>query len=246
MAGGRFTSLRDKGVFGEYFHIPDVDMNVARIPEGVSIASAVLATDMITAGFHGVELADVKFGDSVVVIGIGPVGLMAVAGAALRGAAQIIAIGDYPITRQLAMEYGANVTLDYHDGPIPEQVFSITGGKTVDCVILAGGNESLVTEALRMVRVGGRVANLVGQAGKIEISGADFNIMCGHKVLTGGLCPGGRRRMERILSMIQCGRLNPDKLITHKFYGLDAIEEAFYLMAEKPKDLIKPIVYIEK
>ena len=49
-AGGRFTSLRDHGVFGEYFRIPFADMNLARIPEGVSLAAGVMATDMITTG----------------------------------------------------------------------------------------------------------------------------------------------------------------------------------------------------
>ena len=89
-AGGRFTSLRDHGVFGEYFRIPFADMNLARIPEGVSLAAGVMATDMITTGFSAVEMAEVAYGDTVVVIGIGPVGLMSVAGADPRGAGGII------------------------------------------------------------------------------------------------------------------------------------------------------------
>ena len=100
-AGGRFTSLRDHGVFGEYFRIPFADMNLARIPEGVSLAAGVMATDMITTGFSAVEMAEVAYGDTVVVIGIGPVGLMSVAGAALRGAGRIIAVGGREVTREL-------------------------------------------------------------------------------------------------------------------------------------------------
>lgn len=52
-----------------------------------------MLSDMVPTGFHGVELADVQFGDTVLVIGIGPVGLMSVAGTALRGASRIIAVG---------------------------------------------------------------------------------------------------------------------------------------------------------
>lgn len=243
-AGGRFTSLRDHGVFGEFFRIPFADMNLARIPEGVSLAAGVLATDMITTGFSAVEMADVQYGDTVVVIGIGPVGLMSVAGAALHGAGRIIAIGDRPICRRLAMEYGAEKVFSYKDGSIKDQVKEYLGGAKADAVILAGGNEATVTEALGMLHVYGRLANLLGISKEIVINPADSGAFCAHKTMVGNLCPGGRVRTERLLSVVMSGRLDVDKLITHEFHGLDGIEPAFDLMAEKPVDLVKPIVYI--
>jgi threonine dehydrogenase-like Zn-dependent dehydrogenase len=63
-----------------------------------------------------------------------------------------------------------------------------------------------------------------------------------HKTIKGGLCPGGRKRMERLLAMVQTGRVDPSKMITHRFEGLESIEEAFELMVNKPADLIKPII----
>ena len=60
----------------------------------------------------------------------------------------------------------------------------------------------------------------------------------------GNLCPGGRVRTERLLSIVKSGRLDADKLITYTFRGLEAIESAFDLIAAKPVDLIKPIVYL--
>ena len=66
----------------------------------------------------------------------------------------------------------------------------------------------------------------------------------GHKTLRGGLCPSGRRRMERLLSIVQAGRVDPGRMITHRFKGLESIPEAFKLMVDKPRDLIKPIVSI--
>lgn len=243
-AGGRFTSLRDHGVFGEYFRVPFADMNLARIPDGVSLAAGVMATDMITTGFSAVEMADVQFGDTVVVIGIGPVGLMSVAGAALRGAGRIIAIGDRPLTRQLAIEYGAETTLSYRDGDITEQVKDLLGGAKADAVLIAGGNEDTVSAAMGMLHVYGRVANLLGLSNEIYLRPADTGAFCAHKSLVGNLCPGGRVRTERLLSLVKSGRLDADKLITHTFHGLEAIETAFDLMAEKPADLVKPIVYL--
>lgn len=71
---------------------------------------------MVPTGLHGVELADVQFGDTVCVIGIGPVGLMSVAGAAIRGASRLFAVGSRPNCVELAKEYGATDIINYRDG----------------------------------------------------------------------------------------------------------------------------------
>ena len=84
-SGWKFSNFKD-GVFGEYFHVNDADGNLALLPEGISPMEGAMLSDMVPTGFHGAELADVQYGDSVLVIGIGPVGLMSVAGAALREA----------------------------------------------------------------------------------------------------------------------------------------------------------------
>ena len=242
--GGRFLSSQWDGVFGEYFKVPDVDMNVALLPEGVTLSSGVLVGDMVTTGFHGAELADIKFGDTVVVIGIGPVGLMSVAGAALRGAARIIAVGNRPITRQLAMEYGATETISYKDGPIYDQVMELTGNRPVDSVIIAGGTTANIAEAYRMTKTAGTIANIAGQDSDFILKASESQSFVTHKTLTGGLCPGGRRRLERLLDLVRYGKLDVDKLISHSFNGFEKIEDAFYLMADNPSDVVKPIVYM--
>ena len=86
LSGWKFSNFKD-GVFAEYFHVNDADGNLAHLPEGMDLAAAAMISDMVPTGFHGAELADIQFGDNVAVIGIGPVGLMAVAAAAIRGAA---------------------------------------------------------------------------------------------------------------------------------------------------------------
>ena len=90
-------------------------------------------------GLHGAELADVQFGDTVLVIGIGPVGLMSVAGANLRGASRIIAVGTRPKCVEVAKLYGASDFISYKNGSIEKQALELTGGKGVDKVIIAGG-----------------------------------------------------------------------------------------------------------
>ncbi|MGI6072939.1 MAG: zinc-binding dehydrogenase [Lachnospiraceae bacterium] len=242
--GGRFLSSVWDGVFGEFFRVPDVDMNVALIPDDISLATGVLIGDMVTTGFHGSELANIEYGDTIVVIGIGPVGLMSVAGAAIRGAGRIIAVGNRPVTRKLAMEYGASITISYKDGPIYDQVMKLTHQKPVDSVILAGGTTANIAEAYRMTKCGGTIANIAGQNNDFVLKASESTSFVAHKNLTGGLCPGGRRRLERLMELVRYGRLDPDKLISHTFNGFEKIEDAFNLMAENPIDLVKPIVYI--
>ena len=119
LAGWKFSNFKD-GVFGEFIHVNDADGNLAHMPESINPVDACMLSDMVPTGFHGVELADVQFGDSVLVIGIGPVGLMSVAGATMRGASRIIAVGTRPKCIEVAKGYGATDFISYKDGPIAD------------------------------------------------------------------------------------------------------------------------------
>ncbi len=153
LAGWKFSNFKD-GVFAEYFHVNDADGNLALIPEGVDPIEAVMLCDMVPTGFHGVELADVQFGDTVCVIGIGPVGLMAVAGAALRGASKLFAVGSRPKCIEVAKEFGATDIINYREGDIVEQIMEKTQGKGVDKVVIAGGNSDTFVQAVKIVKPG--------------------------------------------------------------------------------------------
>lgn len=244
--GSRYLSSKLDGTFGEYFIIPDADMNLARVPDGVSLDAAGLVGDMITTGFSGVEGANIQFGDTVVVVGIGPVGLMSVAGCAIRGAGHIIGVGHRELTKELARHYGANDVIDYNDGPISQQVLELTGGQKVDKVILAGGDENVVSEAYRMVKCGGVISNVAGFdfSSNFSFAVADAGSLVNHVTLTGRLCAGGRYRSERLLALIRSGRLDPTPLITHRLTGFEKIEDSFKMMEFKTPEIIKPIVYI--
>ncbi|MBR6615326.1 MAG: alcohol dehydrogenase catalytic domain-containing protein, partial [Lachnospiraceae bacterium] len=110
------------GVFSERFLIPDADTTLAKIPEGVSLEQALMCVDVVTTGFTGAENANIKFGDTVVVMGIGPIGLMAVAGAKLSGASRILAVGSRPKCVDMAYRFGASEVLSYKNGDIVSQV----------------------------------------------------------------------------------------------------------------------------
>lgn len=246
LAGWKFSNFKD-GSMGEYFQVNDADMNLAMIPEGVSLEAATMVVDMVTTGFHGAENADIKLGDTVVVIGIGPVGLMGVAGAKLRGAGRLFAVGSRPNCIEAAKFYGATDIVNYKNGDIVEQVLKLTGGKGADAVIVAGGKPETVAQAIKMTKPGGNISNINyhGSGEYLPIPRIEWGCGMAHKTIRGGLCPGGRFRMEQLLSLVQYGRLDPTKLVTHVYHGMEHCETALMLMKDKPKDLIKPVVLID-
>jgi len=99
--------------FAKFFHVNNADSNLVLLPEDMLPEAALMTVDMMSNGFHGVELAEISFGDTVVVLGIGPVDLMAVAGAKLKGAGRIIVVGTRPNCIEIAKEYGATDVISY-------------------------------------------------------------------------------------------------------------------------------------
>lgn len=245
LAGWKFSNFKD-GVFGEYFHVNDADGNLAHLPDGIDLAAACMISDMVPTGFHGVELADVQFGDNVAVIGIGPVGLMSVAAAAIRGAANIYAVGSRKNCADLAKEFGATDIINYREGDIVEQIMERTHGQGVDKIVIAGGNNDTFEQAIRMLKPGGVIGNVnyLGEGDSIGIPRVEWGCGMGHKTIRGGLMPGGRVRSEKLSRLVMTNRIHPEKLITHTFQGLEGVEPALMMMKDKPRDLIKPLVLL--
>ena len=245
LGGWKFSNFKD-GVFGEVFHVNEADANLALLPEGMDPAEATMISDMIPTGFHGAELAEVTYGENVLVIGIGPVGLMAVKGSALKGAGRILGVGTRPNCVALAKEYGATDILSYRDGAIDEQVMELTNGKGVDKVIIAGGTVDTFAEAVKAIKPGGIISNVnyLGSGDFVKIPREAWGVGMGHIRIVGGLMPAGRMRTERLANLMMNGRLDVSGMLTHKFEGFDKIPEALELMVDKPKNLIKPVVTI--
>ncbi len=246
LAGWKFSNFKD-GVFAEYFHVNEADANLALLPEGVDPVDAVMIPDMVVTGFHGAELAGVKLGDTVCVIGIGPVGLMAVAGANKMGASHLFAVGTRPNCVEAAKFYGATDIINYKAGDIADQVLEKTKGRGVDKVIIAGGNVDTFAQAVKMLKPGGAIGNVnyLGEGDYIKIPRIEWGVGMGHKRIYGGLTPGGRVKMEKMAALLETNKLDVSKLITHRFEGFENLEEALLLMKDKPIDLIKPVVTIK-
>ena len=100
---------------------------------------------------------------------------------------------------------------------------------------------------MKICAPGGIIGNVnyLGSGDYVKIPRVEWGCGMGHKTITGGLMPGGRLRMERLVSLLKYGRLDTSILLTHRFDGFEHIEDALFLMKDKPRDLIKPVVMIE-
>ena len=248
--GGWKHSHSEDGVFSEYFHVSQADYNLAILSDEMSLESAIMLPDMLSTGFMGAENATIEFGASVAVLGIGPVGLCAVAGAKLRGAGRIFAVGSRPNSIKVAREYGATDIINYKEGTA-KQILKATDGEGVDSVIVAGGGPDILIDAVTIAKPGSVISNVnyfgsgFGEDDTLPLPRLGWGVGMAYKTITGSLCPGGRLRMERLAEVVVHGRMDPSLMATHIFTGLDKLEEALILMKDKPRDLIKPVVLLE-
>ena len=242
LGGWKFANIKD-GVFAEYFHVNDADANMAHIPPDVTDESAVYCCDMLSTGFMAAENADIPIGGTVAVFALGPVGLMAVAGARLRGAGLVIGIDSVPKRQELARQYGADVIVDHLREHPAETILKLTGDRGVDSAIEAlGGNESF-HNAIVVTKPGGTISN-AGYLGKgefVHIPRLEWGVGMAEKTIRTGLCPGGRLRMERLLRLLQAKRLDPTSMTTHRF-PFSELERAFETMDQKLDGVIKPLI----
>ena len=171
---------------------------------------------------------------------------MSVAGANMRGASRIIAVGTRPVCVEAARGYGATDFISYKNGSIEDQVLAMTDGKGVDKVVIAGGGCETFESAIKCLKPGGKIGNVnyLGSGTYVTIPRVEWGVGMGHKQISGGLMPGGRLRMEKLGSLVAAGKLDVHPLVSHVVEGWEHLEEALFLMRDKPADLIKPVVKI--
>lgn len=245
LGGWKFANVKD-GVFADYFHVNDADANMAAIPESVSDEAAAYVSDMMSTGFIAAERADIPVGGTVAVFAQGPVGLMATQGAALQGAGQIIAVENVPERQELAETYGADEVVDYTEVDVVDAIMDLTNGEGVDAAIEALGSNTTFQNCIEVTKPGGVISN-VGYHGSgefVNIPRTAWGVGMAEKDIVTSLCPGGRLRLQRLLRLLETGKVDPTLMTTHEF-AFDEIDEGFHLMESKEQGIIKPVIEFE-
>jgi alcohol dehydrogenase len=164
-------------------------------------------------------------------------GLCATAGAKLMGASLVIGVDSDPVRLAAARVMGADVALDFSQVDVIDEVRRLTGGGA-DVTIEALGTQGTFENALRCLRPGGTLSSLGVYSGKLQLPYDAFAAGLGdHRIVT-TLCPGGKERMRRLMSMVESGRFNPLPMITHRF-ALDDIVEAYDLFSNRRDGVLK-------
>lgn len=242
LGGWKFSNSKD-GVFAEYFHVNEADANMARIPDSVPDEKAVYCADMLSTGFMGAENGSIPIGGTVAVLAQGPVGLMATAGAKLRGAGLIIGVESVPRRQELSRAYGADEIVDFTSEDVVEKIMGLTDGLGVDTAIEALGGDVTFQAAIKVTKPGGTVSNTgyFGEGEFVHIPRVEWGVGMADKTIATGLCPGGRLRMERLLRVLDSGRVDPTLMTSHTF-AFDDMERAFEVSDQKLDDVIKPLI----
>lgn len=236
-AGWRFGNLID-GTQAEYVLVPDAQANLAPIPDGLTDEQVLMCPDIMSTGFVGAENANIKIGDTVVVFAQGPIGLCATAGARLMGATTIIAVDGNDHRLGIAKKMGADVTLNFRNVDVISEVMKLTGGRGADSSIEALGTQATFEQAMKVIKPGGTLSSLGVYSDDLKIPLSAFAAGLGDHTIRTALCPGGKERMRRLMSVIQANRLDLGVLVTHQ-RKLDDIVEAYDLFANQRDGVLK-------
>jgi 2-desacetyl-2-hydroxyethyl bacteriochlorophyllide A dehydrogenase len=226
-----------QGAQAEQVLVPHANLTLRRVPEGMSDDVALFAGDVMGTGWHAVDQAEIRPGDSAAVLGLGPVGLCAVQAAKAAGAAKVIAIDTVADRLALAESFGAEAVHQTDDDP-RAAVKAATEGRGVDAAIDAVGHPDALELACRVARKAGIVSAIGVYAERIQVHMGivwikALTLKTGHANVIG--------HVDRVLAMLDAGVIDPRPLVTHHMRLEDAAEAyAVYDRREALKIVMKP------
>jgi alcohol dehydrogenase len=226
--GGWILGNLIDGTQAEYVRIPYADNSLYPIPAGADEEALVMLSDILPTGFEcGVLNGKVKPGDTVAIVGAGPIGLAALLTAQFYAPAEIIMIDGDKNRLEVSTRFGATKVISSIDGKAAEEVMALTGNKGVDVAIEAVGVPGSFDTCQRIVAAGGHIAN-IGVHGKPVQLHLD-KLWSQNITLTTGLVDTATTPM--LLKTVISGKLQPKQLITHRF-TLNDVMKAYDTFAD--------------
>jgi alcohol dehydrogenase len=230
--GGWILGHLIDGTQAEYVRIPHADNSLYPVPESADPEALVMLSDILPTGFEiGVLAGQVKPGDTVAVVGAGPIGMAVLLTAQFYSPARVIMIDMDPERLEVSKQFGATDVIDARDGKAVEKVMAMTGGKGVDVSVEAVGIPATFDTCQQIIAAGGHIAN-VGVHGK-PVSLALEKLWIRNITLTTGLVSTYSTPM--LLQTVQAGKVQPQKLVTHRF-KLGEIEQAYEVFGNAARE----------
>jgi Threonine dehydrogenase and related Zn-dependent dehydrogenases len=221
---GHGSKLGDlQGAQAEQLLVPRANLTLRRVPEGMSAEVALFAGDVMGTGYHAVAHAGMRSGDTVAVLGLGPVGLCAVQAARAGGAVQVFAIDTVEQRLAMAAQFGATPLHLTEQDPKRAVRAATDGG--VDVVVDAVGDPGPLEMAISLARDAGTVSGIGAYSGRGEVpiglawlKGLTLRLGFANVIA----------HVDRVLALIEAGKLDPAPLVTHHM-KLDDVAEAYAL-----------------
>jgi alcohol dehydrogenase len=209
------------GTQAEYVRIPYADSSLYPIPAGADEEALVMLSDILPTGFEcGVLNGKIKPGDTVAIVGAGPIGLAALLTAQFYTPAEIIMIDGDKNRLEVATRFGATKVMSSIDDKAVEEVMALTGNKGVDVAIEAVGVPGSFDTCQRIVAAGGHIANIGVHGKPVQLN---LDKLWSHNIkLTTGLVDTVTTPM--LLKTVISGKLQPEQLITHHFTLKDVMK----------------------
>jgi alcohol dehydrogenase len=225
--GGWILGHKINGVQAQYARLPFADLSTHKLSQSIRDEDAVLLADILPTSYEvGVRNGAVSPGDTVVIVGAGPIGLAAILTARLYSPSHIVVVDKAERRLEAAKRFGADITVQPDADP-REVVEAITGGLGADVVVEAVGIPETFELCTRLVRPGGHVAN-IGVHGKPATLHLE-DLWIRNLTITTGLVDTWST--PTLLTMLAAGRLDVGEMVTHR-YLLDDFEQAYDTFAD--------------
>src|SRR6187551_1558203 len=234
--GHRANGFTTDGGFAEYAvnHIN----TLARVPDTMSDAEATLVVTAGTSMYGLTELGGLVAGESVVVVGPGPIGLLAVAVAKALGASPVILTGTRNKRLAIGKELGADRVVNINDEDAIEIVKQLTGGIGADYVVECAGTEATINQAIHMTNRGGKICLAAFPHDPVTM---DLAHLVKNNIYAYGIRGEGRSATRRAMALMAEKRFDATKIHTHTF-ALDDLPTALRYARDRVEDAIKVVV----
>lgn len=234
------------GVQAEYFRVTHGQWSLVKVPGQPDdytedmLKSLLTLADVMPTGYHAAGVANVKPGDTVVVMGDGAVGLCAIIAAKLRGAKKIISTSRHADRQALAKEFGATDNVAERGDEAVKKIMELTDGAGADAVLECVGTEQSTETAMKV----GRPGSIVGRVGLPHTPKQDMTAPFYKNIIVGG-GPASVTTYDKQKGLVKAvleGKINPGKVFT-KTFTLDDIQAAYQGMSDR--EVIKSYVIVD-
>ena len=217
------------GAQAEYMRVPNADLTLRKVPDGLSDEQVLFVGDILTTGYDAVRKAGITPGDTVAVIGAGPVGLCTMMAAKALGAGNVVAVDMVAERLKLAESLGA-IAVNPSEQEADDVVLELTDWRGADLVVDAVGHESALKACFPLVRMGGTIS-VPGVYNEDEISIPFGDMWLKNVTMFTGIA-NIQGHMDEVLELVKDGKLDPKAIISHRM-GLSEAVEGYELFDRK-------------